>query len=112
GRVTDIMSEISAATQEQTLGIEQINQAICQMDEVTQQNAALVEQAAATAASMQEQAGGLAGLVSLFRLGAAAPAPAPVLAAAAKLALQRPTPRQGAAKRPQTELASAEWETF
>jgi methyl-accepting chemotaxis protein len=71
-RVTDIMAEITAASQEQTQGIEQINQAIAQMDQVTQQNAALVEEAAAAAASLQEQAGGLKQVVSVFRLGAAA----------------------------------------
>jgi methyl-accepting chemotaxis protein len=67
-RVTDIMSEITAASQEQTAGIEQINQAIAQMDEVTQQNASLVEEAAAASSSMQEQAAGLAQVVSVFKL--------------------------------------------
>jgi methyl-accepting chemotaxis protein len=68
-RVTDIMAEITAASQEQTQGIEQINQAITQMDQVTQQNAALVEEAAAAASSLQEQAGALSQVVSVFRLG-------------------------------------------
>ncbi|VTU21881.1 Serine chemoreceptor protein [Variovorax sp. PBS-H4] len=67
-RVTDIMGEITSASQEQTAGIEQVNQAIAQMDQVTQQNAALVEQASAAAQSMQEQAGGLSQVVSVFRL--------------------------------------------
>jgi uncharacterized phage infection (PIP) family protein YhgE len=67
-RVTDIMSEIMAATQEQTAGIEQINQAITQMDQVTQQNASLVEEAAAASEAMQEQAGTLAQAVSVFKL--------------------------------------------
>ena len=67
-RVTDIMGEISAASHEQTQGIEQINQAITQMDQVTQQNAALVEEAAAAAASLQDQAGGLVRVVSVFRV--------------------------------------------
>jgi methyl-accepting chemotaxis protein len=67
-RVTDIMAEIMAAGEEQSAGIEQINQAIVQMDSVTQQNAALVEEAAAAAGSLQEQAQGLAGLVGSFRL--------------------------------------------
>jgi methyl-accepting chemotaxis protein len=67
-RVTDIMGEIAAASQEQTTGIEQINQAITQMDQVTQQNAALVEEAAAAAASLQDQAGNLSQLVGVFRL--------------------------------------------
>jgi methyl-accepting chemotaxis protein len=67
-RVTDIMGEISAASQEQTSGIDQINQAITQMDQVTQQNAALVEEAAAAASSLQNQAGSLVETVSVFRL--------------------------------------------
>ena len=71
-RVTDIIAGISNASQEQTSGIEQVNSAIGQMDQVTQQNAALVEQAAAAAASMQDQAGKLADMVSVFRLDAQA----------------------------------------
>ncbi|NMM29197.1 MAG: HAMP domain-containing protein [Glaciimonas sp.] len=67
-RVTDIMSEIAAASSEQSAGIEQVNQAIAQMDTVTQQNAALVEEAAAAAASLQDQAGNLAQVVSVFKL--------------------------------------------
>ncbi|MBC7941643.1 MAG: methyl-accepting chemotaxis protein, partial [Chitinophagaceae bacterium] len=59
-------------SQEQTSGIEQINQAITQMDQVTQQNAALVEQASAAAQSLQEQAGSLVGAVSVFKLETAA----------------------------------------
>jgi methyl-accepting chemotaxis protein len=67
-RVTDIMGEIAAASHEQTQGIEQVNQAITQMDQVTQQNAALVEEAAAAAQSMREQAGHLVQTVSVFKL--------------------------------------------
>ena len=67
-RVTDIMSEISAASLEQSSGIEQINQAVTQMDEVTQQNAALVEEAAAAAESMKEQAQALTQAVSIFKM--------------------------------------------
>jgi methyl-accepting chemotaxis protein len=67
-RVTDIMGEISAASTEQSQGIEQVNQAIAQMDETTQQNAALVEEAAAAAESLQDQAGSLAQAVSVFKL--------------------------------------------
>ncbi|RFP08459.1 MULTISPECIES: methyl-accepting chemotaxis protein [unclassified Duganella] len=73
GRVTAIMAEISNASGEQTHGIEQINNSITQMDHVTQQNAALVEQAAAAADAMQEQAAKLADAVSIFKLGDAAP---------------------------------------
>ena len=67
-RVTDIMAEIAAASNEQSAGIEQVNQAIVQMDEVTQQNAALVEEAAAAAESMQDQAEDLMHAVSTFKV--------------------------------------------
>ncbi|GGX80052.1 methyl-accepting chemotaxis protein I [Litchfieldella qijiaojingensis] len=67
-RVTDIMDEISAASQEQSDGIEQVSHAVGQMDEVTQQNAALVQEAAAAAASLEEQASRLERAVSVFRL--------------------------------------------
>ncbi len=77
-RVTDIMAEIAQASGEQEAGIEQINNAIGAMDAVTQRNAALVEESAAAAASLQEEADRLARVVSVFELGtAAAPAPAP-----------------------------------
>ncbi len=69
-RVTDIMSEITAASQEQSAGIAQVNQAIIDMDSVTQQNAALVEQAASAAQSLQDQAAEVASVVSLFKLDA------------------------------------------
>ena len=68
-RVTDVISEISAASNEQNSGISQINLAITEIDQVTQQNAALVEEAAAAAEAMQDQAAKLAELVSVFQLG-------------------------------------------
>ena len=68
-RVTDIMGEISTASHEQENGIEQINQAVSEMDAVTQQNAALVEEAAAAAQSLKEQSARLAETVSVFNLG-------------------------------------------
>ena len=67
-RVADIMGEITVASSEQSAGIEEINRAVSQMDEMTQQNAALVEQAAAAASSMQEQAQALQRAVSIFKL--------------------------------------------
>ena len=75
-RVTDTMAEIMAASQAQSVGIEQVNNAIGQMDAVTQQNSALVEEATAAAESLQEQAAALATTVAVFKLeiGAAAPA--------------------------------------
>ena len=67
-RVTDIMGEITAASTEQSSGIDQVNQAVTNMDEVTQQNAALVEEAAAAAESLVEQAAGLMETVNQFKL--------------------------------------------
>ena len=98
-RVTDIMSEITAATREQVDGIEQINQAVTQMDQVTQQNAALVEEAAAAAESMQDQAGKLVEAVSIFRTGQAVnstSAPAKPVKAPAKAASNLPPVRSPA----------------
>jgi methyl-accepting chemotaxis protein-2 (aspartate sensor receptor) len=69
-RVTDIMGEISAASEEQSGGIDQVNRAVSQMDEVTQQNAALVEEAAAAAGSLQEQAERLVQAVAVFKINA------------------------------------------
>ena len=67
-RVSDIITEITAASSEQSVGIDEINRAIGQMDAVTQQNAALVEESAAAAESMQHQAHSLAQVVSVFKL--------------------------------------------
>jgi methyl-accepting chemotaxis protein len=87
-RVTDIMSDIAAASAEQSAGIEQVNLSIIEMDGMTQQNAALVEQAAASFQSLQDQAAELQRVVSIFKLAegeeavAEAPAPAPARAPA------------------------------
>ena len=81
-RVTDIMAEISAASVEQSSGIEQVNMAITQMDDVTQQNAALVEEAAAAAESLEEQALQLVQVVTRFKIGGTASEPARPAAAA------------------------------
>ncbi|GGC71534.1 methyl-accepting chemotaxis protein [Undibacterium terreum] len=140
--VADIMSEITAASQEQSSGIEQVNLAITQMDEMTQQNAALVEQAAAAAESMQEQAAALAQAVSVFKLNnytalrtshvnpviqavsTPAPTPAPALAPvppvakAVKTAVKIVPLKKAAAHKPATEKKSMQtestdgWEEF
>jgi methyl-accepting chemotaxis protein len=117
-RVADIMSEITAASQEQSDGIEQVNQAIGQMDEMTQQNAALVEQAAAAALSMQGQAASLAQAVSVFTLGNEAQAAhgravqiaAPSRPAPRRTALAPKTPSRAVAK--PASANSDEWEEF
>lgn len=98
-RVTDIMSEITAASQEQTDGIEQINQAVMQMDTVTQQNAALVEEAAAAAASLQDQASNLSQVVSVFKLDGRATA----AVTSAPKTVARSLPAKTEAPRPRTE---------
>ncbi|MDH6156656.1 MULTISPECIES: methyl-accepting chemotaxis protein [unclassified Janthinobacterium] len=94
-RVTDIMSEIASASQEQSAGIEQVNLSIIEMDGMTQQNAALVEQAAAAAQSLQDQAAELTHVVSIFKLveGEEKPAAyAPPKVAAAAVAVRKPAP--------------------
>src|SRR5574343_1795845 len=70
-RVTDIMGEISAASTEQSQGVAQVGEAVTQMDQVTQQNAALVEEMAAAAASLNTQAQELVDTVAVFKLGGA-----------------------------------------
>jgi methyl-accepting chemotaxis protein len=86
-RVAAIISEISGASREQSAGIAQVNQAVAQMDQVTQKNAALVEEANAASRSLQEQAGSLAQLVSTFKLNAARRMPPSRSAPARKLAM-------------------------
>ncbi len=71
-QVNDLVSEIAAAAEEQNTGISQVHLAINQMDYVTQQNAALVEEASAASASLQDQAQTLSGLVNQFSLAASA----------------------------------------
>jgi methyl-accepting chemotaxis protein len=95
-RVTSIMSDISAASQEQNAGINQVNQAVGQMHQTTQQNASLVEEAAAAAASLHQQAESLFDAVRVFKLADEAPASAPAVVpptAGPGLVHSRPVPR-------------------
>jgi methyl-accepting chemotaxis protein len=71
-KVSDVVAEITSASREQSQGIQQTNDAVAHMDQATQQNAALVEEAAAGAQQLQEQAARLAEVVALFRLRDAA----------------------------------------
>jgi len=123
-RVTDIMAEISAASIEQGAGIAQVNEAIAQMDQVTQQNASLVEEVAATAGSLQDLAQTLVASTHAFTLedqtrgfGKAAVAPrraaSPVTVRAAR------TARTARAANPKSQPSTAapaagddEWQTF
>ncbi|HZX29291.1 MAG TPA: methyl-accepting chemotaxis protein, partial [Telluria sp.] len=118
-RVTDIMSEIAAASAEQTAGIEQVNAAVTQMDQATQQNAALVEEAAAAAGSMQDQAATLSQIVSVFKLRheakpVAAPRPAPRVAPVPTKPVKQVAFAKPAAPAPKPKRAAVndEWEEF
>jgi methyl-accepting chemotaxis protein len=129
-RVSDLISEISAASGEQSKGIAQIGEAVNQLDQVTQQNAALVEESAAAAESLRVQAGQLAETVSTFKLDAATPAkpaapkaarPAPAVKAKAAPPKARPVPALRAAALPVAAVAAAtvavagaddEWTSF
>ena len=83
-RVSDIIGEITAAAGEQSDGIGQVNVAVTQLDQMTQQNAALVEESAAAAESLKDQANRLAGVVQVFRLDGMAAQVTPVAHAAAR----------------------------
>jgi methyl-accepting chemotaxis protein len=133
-RVTDIIGEITAASSEQSLGIGQVNTAVTQLDQMTQQNAALVEESAAAAESLKDQASRLAQVVGVFRLSAqgAAAHPAPVAVprpvpaakpspspaarpAPAPVAVRKPAAEPQRAPAPSPSPAAAgsdEWETF
>ena len=116
-RVTDIMAEIAAASTQQSQGIEQVNAAVTQMDEMTQQNAALVEEAAAAAESLQDQADGLSRAVSVFKTGTGG---GTGMVAASRQAVARPAapvarPAARPAPKPVARPAPAdddEWQEF
>ena len=130
-RVTDIMGEISAASNEQATGVAQIGEAVTSMDQVTQQNAALVEQMAAAASSLKSQADDLVQVVSVFKLSdehqdTRSSATTPVKMSAPKQAPSRPSaakkpavmPKTAALPKPvvQAKVKSSggddDWETF
>lgn len=105
-RVTDIMAEIAAASDEQSRGIQQVSLAVTEMDNVTQQNASLVEEASSAAASLEDQAGRLTQAVAVFRLNNA---PVAHAAKAAQSALRTPN----LAPRPALATSGNDnWETF
>ncbi|KQX96895.1 hypothetical protein ASD28_17555 [Massilia sp. Root133] len=114
-KVSDIVAEIASASGEQSTGIEQVNNAIADMDSSTQHNAALVEESAAAATALRDQADKLAEVVALFHIDSkamtapkAAPAPAPSRAVVpVKTSVRKPAPK-AAPKAAATE----EWETF
>jgi hypothetical protein len=122
-KVSDLIAEIAAASQEQSQGIGQINTAVAQMEQVVQQNASLVEEASAATESMKDQAAALLNAVSRFELGEAPPMaarPQPAMMRGAPPPLQ---PRPGAALPPAYARAigasptgpraqGGEWEEF
>jgi methyl-accepting chemotaxis protein len=97
-RVTDIMGEISAASNEQASGVSQIGEAVTQMDQATQQNAALVEEMAAAASSLKGQAQDLVQTVSVFKLGGHAAHP--IARTPATTNYTRPAPPRAPLPRP------------
>ncbi|WP_425338414.1 hypothetical protein [Thiorhodococcus minor] len=127
-QVAGLVSEITNASREQSSGIEQVTQAIAQMDEVTQQNAALVEEAAAAAESLEDQTRVLAQAVSVFRMPShrpsAAEVPPPPAAAKArpqaapikKSVVQMPTKASRSSLKRVSAVPAAgdddEWEEF
>jgi methyl-accepting chemotaxis protein len=129
-KVTDVMAEIASSSREQASGIEQVNKAITMMDDVTQQNAALVEEASAAAQALSEQASNLTQLISRYRVGegaasdqpraASRPAPAPAAAPAVErraasrplTGKKRPAAAATAPVRPANGAAAEEWKDF
>ena len=113
-KVSDIIAEIAAASQEQSAGIDQVNKAVTQMDEVTQQNAALVEEAAAASESMDEQARGLQKLIAFFTTDESGMNSAPMAAAPVASAprARAAAPRRAPAPKPASPGNDAEWEEF
>jgi methyl-accepting chemotaxis protein len=126
-RVTDIVAEISAASQEQAVGVSQVTEAIAQMDQGTQQNAGLVEESAASASLLKEQAEQMVRAVSVFRIHAharpssAKPLPArrphsspkaPKQASASRLPVSSAPPSPAQAPNTSTSNAAGDWESF
>jgi methyl-accepting chemotaxis protein len=127
-KVTDVMAEIASSSREQASGIEQVNKAITMMDDVTQQNAALVEEASAAAQALTEQAANLTQLIARYRVAESGPDEAPRSAlrptpAPARLVERRaPTRPMSGKKRPvavpaavparSSGAAAEEWKDF
>ena len=113
-KVGDIVAEIAAASQEQSAGIDQVNQTVCNLDELTQQNAALAEQTSAASVSMSERAEAMAEQVQFFRLSEAATAAAPSAAGGSPSSSKTPpaASAEGASSTHATFASDEEWEEF
>jgi methyl-accepting chemotaxis protein len=117
--IDTLVSEIAASAQEQAIGLGEVNTAVNQMDQVTQQNAAMVEQTTAASHSLAREADALARSVGRFNVSGRAPAPAPAPAAArapapraAAIPQMRATGHGGAAVKPAPAVSSDDWEEF
>ncbi len=104
-RVTDIMGEISSASDEQSRGIDQIGQAVNEMDRVTQQNATLVQESTAASASLESQASRLSQAVAVFRIGRQQPAPVAIAPVRAPVSTAKALPAAASS-------SNDNWETF
>ncbi len=93
-KVSDIVAEIAAASREQSSGIEQVNRAVMQMDEMTQQNAALVEQGTAASQAMADQARNLNDVMARYRIGESASANSGAAAASGIVQMERRAPKR------------------
>ena len=114
-KVTSLVTDISNTSKEQSSGIEQVTQAVGQMDGATQQNAALVEEAAAAAESLEEQASGLVEAVAMFKLTEGNHFPVPVLRDAAPKQLPSrnlPTKKNRVIAPPNLAETDEEWKEF
>ncbi|SFT97282.1 methyl-accepting chemotaxis sensory transducer with TarH sensor [Kosakonia arachidis] len=107
-RVTDIMGEIASASDEQSRGIDQVGLAVSEMDRVTQQNASLVEESAAAAAALEEQASGLTQAVSVFRISQQQRKPN----SATPASFTRAAPATAQPRKATATDAGDNWETF
>ncbi|MFI0473370.1 methyl-accepting chemotaxis protein [Halomonas sp. HMF6819] len=107
-RVTDVLQEIEAATSEQSEGIKQVNVAVADLDRMTQENAALVEESTTAAEQLKEQSGQLATVIGRFKVSSqGAPAQTPALAKAAQPRPMAPTPRLAT-----TQSTQGDWDEF
>ncbi|MBE1163001.1 methyl-accepting chemotaxis protein [Dyella acidiphila] len=110
-KITDLVAEIAAASTEQATGVEQVNTTVTALDDMTQRNAALVEEAAAASRALQEQAGELMQHVNFFRISGA-DEPAVQVATAVKRAVVAATPAKAKAPAKQAAVAESAWREF
>jgi methyl-accepting chemotaxis protein len=106
GKVTSIVADIAAASREQTAGIEQVNQAVMQMDDLTQQNAALVEEAALSSRTLELESTSLIQMMDFFRMAREPQVRTSALTGRPAAASAKAAPRSAASARPPVEDSS------